>query len=80
MGGTAFSFYIYITIWLLNIRLWEAMLQVVMETVRCSGGGLWDVGLTCGERAILIMVMMGGRSLRVSFKQRSSKVRSFSWG
>lgn len=35
--------------------------------------------LTWGERAILIMVMMGGRRRRVSFKQRSNKLRSFSW-
>lgn len=33
---------------------------------------------TWGVRAILIMVMMGGRSLRVSFRQRSSRFRSFS--
>lgn len=35
--------------------------------------------VTWGERAILIMVMMGGRRRRVSFRQRSSKLRSFSW-
>lgn len=35
-------------------------------------------GLTCGERAILIMVMMGGRRRSVSFRQRSNKPRSLS--
>lgn len=38
----------------------------------------WGMTHTWGERAILIIVMMGGRSRRVSFKQRSSKLRSFS--
>lgn len=45
------------------------------------GTGVDEVGggaLTCGERAILIMVMMGGRRRRVSFRQRSNKPRSLS--
>lgn len=46
-------------------------------SLSCSG---CPAGLTWGERAILIMVMMGGRSRRVSFKQRSNRLRSFSWG
>lgn len=35
--------------------------------------------LTWRERAILIMVMMGGRRRRVSFRHRSNKLRSFSY-
>ena len=35
--------------------------------------------LTCGVFTILIMVMMGGRSLSVSFRQLSRKTVSFSY-
>lgn len=35
--------------------------------------------LTWGVLAILIMVIIGGLSLKVSFRQRSSKLRSLSW-
>lgn len=38
-----------------------------------------DFALTWVERAILIMVMMGGRRRRVSFRQRSNELRSLSW-